>query len=956
MMVGRQWGMRLGLLALVAVLALAGAADAELIGYWPLDGDGAAAVGTGGVLVNGPTATTDRNGAAGGALAFASTGPSSGSYVAIPGGGGLDGASTATVSLWVQWNGTQDNGWGNRNGAVMGRQNNGLWSDDVLCIYSGTDPNTSIINWEARVGAGINSGVQPGSGTWRHVAATATPAGEVLYVDGIARSTRAGPFAGHRSDPSIPLTIGAWIGDGASYSTSSIDDVAVWDQALSPGQVAALASQVVTPQTAGNLVKPVGAKASSEIPPGFRRQAANTVDGVGQATTTPDGWPSDAAGMWLSAAGDTTPTITFDLGGVHALDAAVVFNYNEGGGLTRRGVQQANLSISTDNVTYTPVGAGVLAEATGNAQNPGQAVALGGIEARYLRVDVVSNYGDGSYTGLNEVEFIGTPLEPMPIGGVAVTASSEIRPNFDRRAVHLVDGSGLFADAHSVVPDGLMWLSAGIGFGPVNDGDPELVFDLGRRHFIDSTQIWNYNEVAQFLGRGVNGLEVSISHDGVTYSPVATANLAIAPGVDGVDFSESIDLDHVGARYVKFDILSNHNGVSFPAGGGPDAAFVGLSEVRFFGEEVPQIGPVSARASTELIAGFNRRAANVVDGVGQTTTDPDGWPSDADGMWLSNGTFRSPNDTDPEITFDLGGIHQLDSFTLYNYNEATAGLSTRGVRDAEVFVSTDNVTYTSLGVQTFAKGTGDATNPGQVVAFSDVQARYLRLDVLSTHGGDNSFAGLGEVEFFGVALEPMPISGVSVSASSSLFQGSFDRRAVHLIDGTGLFADGHSVGPDGAMWLSGGIGFGATSDGNPELIFDLGGDYFVDAAQIWNYNEMLPGRADLLRRGVQQVEVLASLDGLSFTPLGVFDLAIAPGVDGVDFSETIGLGGASARFIKFDILSNHNGVVFPATGGADNAFVGLSEVQFFGKLIPEPATLALLAGGLLAMVRRRRKK
>jgi len=83
----------------IAALLLAGAAHAELVGYWPLDGDGTAAVGTDGVLVNGPTATTDRNGAAGGALAFNGTAQQ---YVSIAGGGGLDGATTATVSLWVQ--------------------------------------------------------------------------------------------------------------------------------------------------------------------------------------------------------------------------------------------------------------------------------------------------------------------------------------------------------------------------------------------------------------------------------------------------------------------------------------------------------------------------------------------------------------------------------------------------------------------------------------------------------------------------------------------------------------------------------------------------------------------------------------------------------------------------------------------------------------------------------------
>ena len=49
--------------------------------------------------------------------------------------------------------------------------------------------------------------------------------------------------ASPQTSATIPLTIGAWIGDGASYSTSRIDDVAVWDHVLSAPQVAALAAQ-----------------------------------------------------------------------------------------------------------------------------------------------------------------------------------------------------------------------------------------------------------------------------------------------------------------------------------------------------------------------------------------------------------------------------------------------------------------------------------------------------------------------------------------------------------------------------------------------------------------------------------------------------------------------------------------------------------------------------------------
>jgi hypothetical protein len=57
-----------------------------------------------------------------------------------------------------------------------------------------------------------------------------------------------------------------------------------------------------------------------------------------------------------------------------------------------------------------------------------------------------------------------------------------------------------------------------------------------------------------------------------------------------------------------------------------------------------------------------------------------------------------------------------------------------------------------------------------------------------------------------------------------------------------------------------------------------------------------------------------------------------------------------ARYVKFDIFSNHNGRFFdgPGDDGLGN-FVGLSEVQFFQVPVPEPATSLLLVAGLVVV-------
>jgi hypothetical protein len=176
----------------------------------------------------------------------------------------------------------------------------------------------------------------------------------------------------------------------------------------------------------------------------------------------------------------------------------------------------------------------------------------------------------------------------------------------------------------------------------------------------------------------------------------------------------------------------------------------------------------------------------------------------------------------------------------------------------------------------------------------------------------------------------------------------FDRRAVHLVDGTGLFADGHTAGEEGVHWLSG----NANNDPDPELVFDLGAIRGVQSMRIWNYNE-----AAHAHRGVKDFEVLVSADGVSYDSLGMFSLLPAPGTDGVDFSQRFAIDTGAIQFIKFDILSNHNNAMYPNNpfGDGDNGYVGLSEVRFY---VPEPSGLALSTLGLLGLglvgLRRRR--
>ena len=89
--------------ALFGGLFACSTAMANLVGYWPLDGNGEAVVGSEGLLRNNSAAAVDRNGNTDGALVF----NGNNQYVEVPGGGGLDGLVTGTVSMWVKWTGSQ---------------------------------------------------------------------------------------------------------------------------------------------------------------------------------------------------------------------------------------------------------------------------------------------------------------------------------------------------------------------------------------------------------------------------------------------------------------------------------------------------------------------------------------------------------------------------------------------------------------------------------------------------------------------------------------------------------------------------------------------------------------------------------------------------------------------------------------------------------------------------------
>jgi len=131
--------------------------------------------------------------------------------------------------------------------------------------------------------------------------------------------------------------------------------------------------------------------------------------------------------MWLGSVDDPTPSIEYQFDKGYLIQEMWVWNYNQvtsdGGDRTERGMKECIIEYSVDGVDWTVLSdAQTLARADGSgAYAHNTVVPFGDVEAMYVRLTAVSNYG-GTSTGLSEVRFVLALREyaryPLPADGV----------------------------------------------------------------------------------------------------------------------------------------------------------------------------------------------------------------------------------------------------------------------------------------------------------------------------------------------------------------------------------------------------------------------------------------------------------------------------------------------------------------------------------------------------------
>lgn len=274
-------------------------------------------------------------------------------------------------------------------------------------------------------------------------------------------------------------------------------------------------------------------------------------------------------------------------------------------------------------------------------------------------------------------------------------------------------------------------------------------------------------------------------------------------------------------------------------------------------------------------------------------------------------------------------------------------------------------TVNSSGVNFFLDGQPAGSYPlGGIMSFGATNTNPLyigsRADLFTTMNGliddlriyNEVLSAEAIRDLAGASDPPADLVTATIFSVSSQLATNFNRGAQNLVNGSGLTADGfHSITPDGTMWLNAGNGCcGDAADPlqpGAEVTFDLGSVVKLDRMKIWNYNETLPDRTDLLGRGARIADVSVSDDGSSFSLLlEDLELTMAPGTTDVDFGQIVDLQGTEAQYVKLTLKDNFD--------IGDNDFIGLSEVQFYQ--VPEPNSVLLLMIGCLALLRDRRRR
>ena len=227
----------------LASLVLAGSASAELVGYWRLDdGAGTTAVdssgnGHDGALIGNPQWAEE--GVFGGALSFAG----SPDKVDVPYSAQLNPATEFSATVWAN----VDPGGSGHRSPITSRDD---YPQRGYIIY--VEPGNTWQYWIG-VGSGWNNTAGPAVdlGEWTHVAITYLEGEKKFYINGELVAEGSGEISTNTAQV-LRIGAGATEGDGNYFFVGLVDDVALFDHALSQAEVLDVMDGIAPEELAAN--------------------------------------------------------------------------------------------------------------------------------------------------------------------------------------------------------------------------------------------------------------------------------------------------------------------------------------------------------------------------------------------------------------------------------------------------------------------------------------------------------------------------------------------------------------------------------------------------------------------------------------------------------------------------------------------------------------------------------
>ena len=461
-----------------------GQVEPGLVGWWKLDeasgiiaadSSGQGKIGT----VEGEPTWLPAGGMVDGALEF----DGADDQVTVYDAGDFGITNTMSIAVWMEI-------------ASIPRDFEYVWGYDTYPTVRlmGASTGTTTYRFIYRVGA-PDIQVNLGDAGWHHVVCIADGTNCLVYVDGALASQGAqlGDIETHTN-----WRIGNAYGDASRRFTGKLDDVRVYNRALSSTEVKI-------------LVDPISAAKSSEPIPN---------DG---ATDVP---PNDTVLSW-------TP-------GPYALTHDVYFGTSFD-------------DVSSATATADPGGVYMGRQDLNTYATP--RLELG--QTYYWRVDEVSGPPDDRVYEGDIWQFTVEPVAyAIPGMSIIATASSSNSP--DEGPENTVNGSGLDADDLHSVASTAMWLTSD---ADTNAAWIQYEFDkVYKLHEMWVWN--HNTTTEHVLGFGIKDATMTYSVDGANWATFDTTHeFARGPSAAGYAHNTTVDLNGVAAKYVKITANNNWGGI-----------------------------------------------------------------------------------------------------------------------------------------------------------------------------------------------------------------------------------------------------------------------------------------------------------------------------------------------------------------------------------------------------------